>query len=329
MNLPLHLKKNYYNKLMKTTQLSVSNISLPTLGIGTWAWGDSLFWGYGSDYGEKEVEKAFEVAIARGASFFDTAEIYGFGESERLLGKFLKQTNHPVQIATKYFPLPWRFNSQAVTDALTASLKRLGLEQIALYQVHMPFDFFMSQPTLMSALAEEVKRGRILTVGVSNYSAAQMEQAHNLLAQHGVSLAVNQVHYSLLTRQIEQNGIMELARKLGITILAYSPLAQGLLTGKYSPNNTTQVTGARKLNPKFSPQGLTKIEPLIAKLREIGAKYQKTPVQVALNWLIAQENVIPIPGAKNARQTEENAGAMGWQLSSEDIEQLSSLSLNY
>ena len=305
------------------------NISFPPLGIGTWAWGDSLFWGYGSDYGAKEVEKAFEAAIANGVTLFDTAEVYGLGESERLLGRFLKQTTQPIQIATKYFPLPWRFGKQAVSDALTASLKRLDVEQIALYQVHMPFDFFMGQPTLMEALASEVKRGRILTVGVSNYSATQMQQAHELLAKYDVPLAVNQVRYSLLTRKIEQNGVLKCARDLGVTILAYSPLDQGLLTGKYTPETQKQVTGARKLDPKFSANGLSKIEPLINQLQQLGDKYQKTVVQVALNWLIAQENVIPIPGAKNARQAQENAGAMGWQLSPEDVEQLSLLSLNY
>ena len=313
---------------MEATKLSVSNISLPTLGIGTWAWGDNLFWGYGSDYGEKEVQKAFEAALAGGAAFFDTAEVYGLGESERLLGRFLKQTTQPVQIATKYFPWPWRFNKQAVADALTASLKRLEVEQIALYQVHMPFDFFMGQPTLMEALASEVKGGRILTVGVSNYSATQMQQAHDLLAQYDVPLAVNQVRYSLLTRTIEQNGILQTARDLGVTILAYSPLAQGLLTGKYTPDKQGLVTGARKLDPKFSVNGLRKIEPLINQLKQLGEKYQKTTAQVALNWLIAQKNVIPIPGAKNPRQAEENAEAMGWQLSSEDVQQLSLFSLN-
>ena len=314
---------------METTKISVGNISLPALGIGTWSWGDSLFWGYGSDYGETEVGEAFEAAIAGGAAFFDTAEVYGLGESEKLIGKFLKQTTQPVQIATKYFPLPWRFNQQALADALTASLKRLQVERVELYQVHMPVDFFMSKSTLMEALASEVKRGRIGAVGVSNYSAQQMEQAHDLLAQYDVPLAVNQVRYSLLTRKIEQNGILETARKLGVTILAYSPLDQGLLTGKYTPDTADRVQGARKLDPKFSASGLSKIEPVISKLKQLGDKYQKTPVQVALNWLMAQENVIPIPGAKNPKQAAENAGAIGWQLSSEDVQQLSSLSLNY
>ena len=325
---------------MESTKLSLP-VSLPPLGIGTWSWGDRLFWGYGSDYGEEEVEQAFKAALDNGATFFDTAEIYGLGESERLIGRFLKQStakrsiprghqinDRQVQIATKYFPLPWRFNSQAVADALSDSLKRLQVEKVDLYQVHMPFSFFMGQDTLMEALASEVKRGRILSVGVSNYSATQMQQAHDLLAKYDVPLAVNQVRYSLLSRKIEQNGILELARELGITILAYSPLDQGLLTGKYTPDNTEIVQGARKLDPKFSASGLSKIEPVISKLKQLGEKYQKSPVQVALNWLVVRENVIPIPGAKNPRQAAENAGAIGWELSTEDAQELGSIALN-
>lgn len=312
---------------MKSSKIAIDNISLPSLGIGTWSWGDRLFWGYGSDYGETEVERAFEAAVAKGATFFDTAEVYGLGESERLLGRFLKRTSQPVQIATKYFPLPWRFNRQAVADTLSDSLKRLQVEQVALYQVHMPFSFLMSQHTLMAALAQEVKRGRILSVGVSNYSVSQMQSAYDLLAQYDVPLAVNQVRYSLLTRTIEQNGILELARKLNITILAYSPLDQGLLTGKYTPENRETVQGARKIDPKFSTAGLSKIEPVISNLQQLAEKYAKTPAQIALNWLMAQENVIPIPGAKNAQQAQDNAGAMGWKLSQEDVEQLSLISL--
>ncbi|MEL6438398.1 MAG: aldo/keto reductase [Cyanobacteria bacterium J06621_8] len=314
---------------MTSTQSLPNQLNLPALGIGTWAWGDRLFWGYGSDYGETEVAQAFDSALANGATFFDTAEVYGLGESERLLGRFMQQSNQPVQIATKYFPLPWRFSAQAVVDALNDSLKRLQVEQVALYQVHMPVSFLMSQQALMEALAKEVQRGKIMAVGVSNYSATQMQQAHDFLASYDVPLAVNQVRYSLLTRKIEQNGILETARKLGITILAYSPLDQGLLTGKYTPENTAVIQGARKLDPKFSAAGLNKIEPIISKLRELGAKYDKTIAQVALNWLMVQGNVIPIPGAKNARQAAENAGAMGWALSREDAEELSLLSLNY
>ena len=295
------------------------------LGIGTWAWGDKLFWSYGNDYGADQVRDAFNATLESGITFFDTAEIYGFGESERLIGQFMRQADKPVQIATKFFPLPWRFNAQSVSDALTASLERLEVSQVALYQVHQPFDFLLGKRALMNALADEVQQGRIATIGVSNYSAEQMRQAHTLLAARGVPLAVNQVCYSLLTRQIEYNGILDTARELGITILAYSPLAQGLLTGKYTPESVRSqgqsLHGARRLDPRFSQSGLEKIAPVIRLLQEIGEAHQRTPAQVALNWLMAQ-GVIPIPGAKNAEQARQNAGALGWSLTAPDVERL-------
>ena len=314
---------------METITLGPNGPAVAPLGIGTWAWGDSLFWDYGKGYDASELQDAFKTALEIGINFFDTAEIYGLGESEKLLGQFMQQTDRPVHIATKYFPLPWRFNSEAVADALTASLKRLQRPSITLYQVHQPFAFFMGQETLMNALADEVKQGRVLAVGVSNYSAEQMRQAHHLLANRGVALVVNQLPYSLLARQIEMNGVLDAARELGITILAYSPLAQGLLTGKYTPDHYTQPGGARRLDPRFSRNGLEKIAPVVGLLQEIGKQYDKTPAQVALNWLMAQGNVIPIPGAKNSGQVQQNAGALGWQLSQEDIEQIDRATLSW
>ncbi|WNZ22995.1 aldo/keto reductase [Leptolyngbya sp. NK1-12] len=302
--------------------LGLNGPAVSPLGIGTWAWGDKLFWNYGKEYDAADLQAAFKTALDSGILFFDTAEIYGFGESERLLGEFMQQTDRPVTIATKYFPLPWRFNADAVADALTASLKRLQLPTVTLYQVHWPFDFLMGQTTLMNALADEVKQGRIQAVGVSNYSAEQMRQAHRLLADRGVPLAVNQVQYSLLARQIERNGVLSTARELGVTILAYSPLAQGLLTGKYTPETYTPPTGARKLDPRFSRSGLEKLAPVINLLKSIGERHGRTPAQVALNWLIAQGNVIPIPGAKNPNQVEQNAGALGWSLTESEVAEL-------
>ena len=312
------------NYLTQTT-LGKQGPQVSKLGIGTWSWGDKLFWNYGNDYGSQEVEQAFQTAVAAGVTFFDTAEIYGLGESETLLGKFCQKINTPIDIATKYFPLPWRFTSESVGDALTASLDRLGRSQITLYQVHWPFSFFMSQETLLNALADEVKKGRILTVGVSNYSAQEMRSAYEILSRRGIPLAVNQVQYSLLYRKVESKGIIETARQLGVTILAYSPLAQGLLTGKYTIQNNITPTGARQIDPRFNGDNLRKIQPVLNKLEQLGEKYQKTPAQVALNWLIAQENVIPIPGAKNARQAQDNAGAMGWLLNAEEVRSLEQL----
>ncbi|WP_199192147.1 aldo/keto reductase [Chlorogloea sp. CCALA 695] len=312
--------------IMETITLGQSSIAVPPLCIGTWAWGDKLFWSYGSDYDEKQLKEAFNAALEAGTTFFDTAEIYGLGLSEELLGQFMKQSDRSAIIATKFGPLPWRFTAQSVSDALTDSLKRLQVEQVALYQVHWPFSFLMSQETLMNALADEVQRGRIGAVGVSNYSAQQMQEAHQILARRGVPLAVNQVRYSLLTRQIESSGITATAKQLGVTLLAYSPLAQGRLTGKYRPDSSEKPTGARSLDPQFSKAGLEKIEPVVALLRQIGEKRDRTPAQVALNWLISQGNVVAISGAKTAQQVQQNAGSLGWKLTNDEIAELEQIS---
>lgn len=306
---------------MQTITLGQNGPTVTALGIGAWAWGDKLFWDYGKNYGESQLKETFEATLDAGISFFDTAEVYGFGESESLLGRFMRTLNRPAQIATKYFPVPWRLNAQSVSDALSASLNRLQVERVELYQVHQPFSFFMSQETLMNALADEVKRGRIASVGVSNYSAEQMREAHTYLAARGIPLAVNQMQYSLLSRKIEGNGILDTARQLGVTILAYSPLAQGLLTGKYTAEKYVEPTGARRFDSRFSQSGLEKIAPVIKVLRQLGEKYDRTPAQVALNWLMAQ-GVIPIPGAKTAEQAKQNAGALGWSLDADDVAQL-------
>lgn len=316
---------------MDTITLGTTNQAVTPLCIGTWAWGDKLFWNYGKEYGADQLKEAFTTALECGVNFFDTAEVYGMGLSEKFLGEFMGQTDKPVTIASKFGPLPWRIFGQSVSDALTDSLKRLQVEKIALYQVHWPFAFLMSQETLMNTLASEVEKGRIGAIGVSNYSAKDMGLAHRILAKRGIPLAVNQVRYSLLTRQIENNGIFDTARELGVTILAYSPLAQGLLTGKYNASNTNasntnasntnNLTGARKVDPRFSQEGLKKIEPVISLLKEIGDKYERSPAQVSLNWLIAK-GVIPIAGAKTAEQVRQNTGALGWKLSDDEISKL-------
>lgn len=313
-----------HSQTLQTVTLGKTGSVVPAMGIGTWQWGDKLFWSYGSDYNVEQVRAAFHTAVEAGITFFDTAEIYGSGESERLIGQFLREVNQPVQIATKYFPWPWRWNAESVSEALTVSLDRLGIDRVTLYQVHMPFDFLMGKRTLMNALADEVEKGRIEAIGVSNYSAEQMRRAHEYLAARGIPLAVNQTRYSLITRQIETNGILETARALGITILAYSPLAQGLLTGKYRSGNHPPLQGARRIDPRFSHSGLAKLAPVLDALQEIAEVHQRTPAQVALNWLIAQ-GVVPIPGAKNANQAQQNAGAIGWNLMQDEVERLDRL----
>ncbi|NET76054.1 aldo/keto reductase [Okeania sp. SIO1F9] len=309
---------------MATTTLGKTGITVNPICIGTWAWGDKFFWNYGNNYGANEVEAAFQTSLEAGINFFDTAEVYGNGLSEELLGKFMQKTAQPVQIATKYGPVPWRFFSESVADAVTASLKRLMLPKVTLYQVHWPFTFFMSQETLLNALADEVKQGRVEAVGVSNYSVEEMRQAHAILEKRGVILATNQVRYSLLYRQIEAKGILDTARELGVTILAYSPLAQGLLTGKYTVEKPP--TGARQFDSRFQKKGLEKIAPVMSLLKQIGEKYDKTLAQVALNWLVFQDGVIPIAGCKNSEQVRLNIGAIGWEMTQEEFNQLEEVS---
>ncbi|MBE9031879.1 aldo/keto reductase [filamentous cyanobacterium LEGE 11480] len=309
--------------------IAINGVELPPLGIGTWAWGDSLFWSYGKDYGEPQLETAFKAAIDAGITLFDTAEVYGLGESERILGRMLKTTDQPIYVATKYMPVPWRWGAGAVREALDKSLDRLGIDKIDLYQIHQPFSFLISQTTLLNTLADAVEQGKIGAIGVSNYSAQQMRSAHATLAQRGIPLAVNQVQYSLLARQIERNGVLETAQELGVTILAYSPLAQGLLTGKYNSETVRDaVSGARKLDPRFTQRGLEKISPVVQLLTQIGENYNRAPTQVALNWLICQ-GVLPIPGAKSSDQAQQNAGALGWSMNREELMKLDLLTRSW
>ncbi len=215
---------------LESVELGRTGLYVSPIGTGCWAWGDRMLWQYGQGYGEGDVEGAFRASLAAGIDFFDTAELYGRGESERLLGQFVKAVpRQTVTIATKFLPLPWRIGRGALVKALRLSLERLQLSQVDLYQVHWPLPPIT---TWASALADAVEAGLTRTVGVSNYSAAHTRQAAAVLAARGVPLASNQVEYSLLQRHIERNGVLDVCRERGVSIIAYSPLAKGLLTGK-------------------------------------------------------------------------------------------------
>lgn len=290
------------------------------MGLGAWQWGDQMFWQYGHGYGNAEVHQAFLASLNEGIRFIDTAEIYGNGRSERLLGQFLKETDQPVLIATKFLPFPWRFGKNSLVRALKGSLARLGVESVDLYQIHSPTPL-MSVDTMMEGLAECVKSGLTRTVGVSNFSQSQMVAAYSALARHTIPLASNQVHYSLLTRTVEKNGTLARCKELGIRLIAYSPIEMGLLAGKY--NVHTPPPGARG---RMYAGLLPKIGPLLKLMTEIGQDHGgKSNVQVALNWVICK-GALPIPGAKNADQAQENAGALGWRLTDEEFARLDEIS---
>jgi aryl-alcohol dehydrogenase-like predicted oxidoreductase len=298
-------------------------MNVAPLGVGAWAWGTTRVWGYGKEYDRGDVEDAFRRSMAEGVTLVDTAEIYGNGVSERIIGEILRESGfqkRPV-IATKFAPLPYRFGARSLLNAIDKSLERLGIETIDLYQIHFPNPIFKING-LMDALAETVKAGKVRRVGVSNYGADQMRRAHDRLASHGVSLASNQVRYSLLNRAPETNGVLEACRDLGVTLIAYSPIAQGLLTGKYGPGSNRPSGLVRRVGSAFGEQNLKKVEPVVNILREIGDAHDKEPAQVALNWLITQRETLPIPGAKNEHQARQNAGALGWEMTGEEAEKL-------
>jgi aryl-alcohol dehydrogenase-like predicted oxidoreductase len=305
-------------------------LSVAPLGVGAWAWGTTRLWGYGKEYNRSDVGDAFRASMAEGVSLVDTAEIYGNGASERIIGEILREggfEGRPV-IATKFAPLPYRLGARSLLKALDKSLERLGIETIDLYQIHFPNPIFKID-SLMTALAETVKAGKVRRVGVSNYGADQMRRAHDRLASHGVPLASNQVEYSLLQRTPETNGVLEASRDLGVTLIAYSPIAKGLLTGKYGPGGDRPSGLVRRMGRAFGEQNLEKIEPVLNILREIGEAHGKEPAQVALNWLITQTSTFPIPGAKNEHQARQNAGALGWEISADEAEKLNLATLGW
>lgn len=290
------------------------------LGLGTWQWGDQFMWNYGRGYGAADLRAAFDVSQAAGLTLFDTAEVYGLGRSERYLGQFLRAAPAPVFIATKFFPFPWRLGRGALARALRGSLARLDVPAVDLYQIHWPFPPVAIE-TWMDALADAAAAGLIRAAGVSNYDPAQTRRAYTALKQRGLPLVSNQVPFNLLDRRIEQSGLLALCQELDIRVIAYSPLAQGLLTGKYTPQ--TPPPGLRGWR---YARRLARIEPLLQALREIGeAHHGRTPAQVALNWCLCK-GTLPIPGAKNARQAEQNAGARGWRLTRAEVARLDQLS---
>lgn len=290
------------------------------LGLGAWSWGDRAVWQYGRSYTDKDVREAFQSSIAEGIRFIDTAEVYGGGRSERLLGQFIREAGEPVLVATKFFPLPWRLRPKSIVSALRGSLGRLGLDSVALFQIHWPSPL-LSVDTMMEGMRLCLEAGLTRTIGVSNFDQSLMLRAYSTLARHNIPLASNQVHFSLLNRLVEKNGLLARCKELGIRLIAYSPLEMGLLTGKYSSENPPPGNrGVRYLRL------INRIAPLVKLLTEIGQDHGgKFNSQVALNWVI-RKGALPIPGAKNADQALQNAGALGWQLTDEEVAKLDAAS---
>lgn len=302
--------------------LAGSDVTIPALGAGTWAWGDRSTWGmggYDTALSEGTIREAWEASIDAGATFFDTAEVYGDGESERIIGQLLAADPDraaKVQIATKFLPMPWKVNvRRELMASLRASLDRLGLPAVDLYQIHGPISL-RGHGALADALADAHAAGLVRAVGVSNYSVRETRSMAHALRDRGLQLATNQIEFSLLRRVPETSGLLAACADLGVVPLAYSPIGQGRLTGKYTAQNQPQ--GRRT----FSAHPMEVVDEVVAVLRRVGEAHDgRTPSQVALNWLIAK-GAVPIPGAKNRAQAQENAGALGWSLTPAEVAEL-------
>ncbi|MEL6816539.1 MAG: aldo/keto reductase [Cyanobacteria bacterium J06598_3] len=306
-----------------------ASLTLPSMGCGTWAWGNRLLWDY-SESMDPALQQVFDHCVSQGVTLFDTGDSYGTGklsgQSEKLLGQFKARYQGPNQenicLATKLAPYPWRLTRASMVTAGQASAQRLG--SLDLVQMHwstanyLPFQ----EGPLIDGLASLCQQGLAKSVGLSNYGPKRLRWAHKRLSDQGIKIQTLQVQYSLLsTYPVTQLGLKEVCDELGIQLIAYSPLALGLLTGKYTQSSDLPK-GLRKFALGKMLPGVT---PLLNALNAIATEREKTMSQVAINWCMCK-GTLPIPGAKNLQQAKQNTGALGWHLSEAEIHELDTAS---
>ena len=273
--------------------LGASGISVPPLGTGTnrWRIGEN----------DEPVFQAFTSLLDGGMNFFDSAETYGMGKSERLLGACAKRDPRPVMIASKFRPSPTRLFRRQFMKALDATLTRLGREKIDLYYIHFPHPL-LSVETLMDMMAQAVGAGKVRAVGVSNFDAGRMRRAAARLERHGIPLAANQVRYNLLHRQPEEDGVLDACRELNVALVAHTPLARRQLI----PGTGAGAASSSPSSAMSKGESSSRHAAIEETLQRIAQQRGKTAAQVALNWLLRKdERVIPIPG------TAESATCVG------------------
>jgi len=314
--------------------LGNSGVKITPIGLGCWQFSKQgnlagKFW---PSLEDELIRDVVRISLEGGINWFDTAEVYGQGASEKILAKSLVALGKKpgdVFIATKWWPM-FR-TASSIVKTIDDRLQALNPFPIDLYQVHQPWGF-SSEVKEMEAMAELLRSNKIRHIGVSNFSAKMMRSAWETLRKSGISLVSNQVQYSLLKRGIETNGILETAKELGMTIIAYSPLAQGLVTGKFHDNPALlKNIGWRKYSSAFGPKGMEKSRPVTELVKKLAVKYNVTPSQISLNWLInfSGDTVVAIPGATKANHAAENTGALKFRLSDEDILLLDEVSKGY
>ena len=304
--------------------MSEQQIEFPVMGCGTWAWGNRLLWDY-TESMDSGLQEVFNYCVSNGVTLFDTGDSYGTGKlkgrSEILLGQFSQQyqgaNQDKICLATKLAPYPWRLTRGSMFKAGKASIARMG--RIDLVQMHWSTANYLpwQELPLLDGLADLYEQGIVKGVGLSNYGAKRLKKVHQKLQARGIPIKTLQIQYSLLsTYPVTELGVKETCDELGIKLIAYSPLALGILTGKYS--ETSLPSGIRGYSCK---QILPGAKSLLNCLDAIAKSRYKTMAQVAINWCICK-GTIPIPGAKNLQQAQQNVGAMSWRLDSGEVAEL-------
>jgi aryl-alcohol dehydrogenase-like predicted oxidoreductase len=293
--------------------VTVKGNRLSAIGLGTWQFG-SKDWGYGSEYADNEAGRILQRALDLGVNVIDTAEIYGRGNSERIVGEALGERRKEAFVATKVFPIAP--TAGRVEGHGRKSAQRLGIDVIDLYQIHWP-NPIVPIAQQMEGMRRLQKAGIVTDVGVSNFSLARWRAAEDAL---GSPVLSNQVQYSLVARKPDAD-LVQYAQSNDRLILAYSPLGMGLLSGRYTSANPPKGS-ARLNNPLFLPETLDRAQPLIDAVRAVANAHDATPAQVALAWVISHENVVAIPGASSVAQLEANIAAADLELTVDEIASL-------
>jgi aryl-alcohol dehydrogenase-like predicted oxidoreductase len=312
---------------MEKRRLGSSQLMVSPIGLGCWQFSGSLMRAYWNTPEQKEIEAIVRTSLEGGINWFDTAEMYGFGRSEHALSLALQAAGRKdgdVIIATKWNPILRR--ASTISSTFPTREKHLAPFRIDLFQVHVPYSV-SSVEAQMNAMADLMDAGKVKTVGVSNFSETRMRRAHEALKARGYALASNQMRYNLLDRSIEKNGVLNAARELNISIIAYSPLAQGLLSGRYhrDPKALANLPAMRRR--QFRDK-IEKSRPLVEALSETGKSYDASAAEVALNWLVSNngEKVLAIPGATKIEQARQNCRAISFSLTQREKAYINELS---
>ena len=316
---------------MEKRRLGNSDVLITPLGLGCWQFsqGKGMVAKFWPVLEQSVMDDIVKTALEGGINWFDTAEVYGWGNSERALAGALSRRGvkpGDVVIATKWWPAFRTASSLGKT--LPQRLAALNPYPIDLLQIHQPMSL-SSVEKQAKALASLLREKKLRAVGVSNFTAQAMRETHRVLKEEGFVLASNQMRYSLVDRSIENNGVLDAAKELGITLIAYSPLAQGMLSGRFhdDPAALANVSFMRKNYTGINEAGVKKTEPLVRYLQETAKKHNATASQVALNWLVNRhgETVVAIPGATKVKHAQEAAGALAFALTSEESDRIEEL----